>query len=114
MAVERKKTILVVDDDPAFRGSIGAVLQQDGYHVLEAAGVQAALSLIDMLGDHIGLMIIDLCLPDGGSGLDVIRAARNRNIPAKIVAASAIYDGLQLEIALNFGADVAIRKPHQS
>jgi DNA-binding NtrC family response regulator len=77
--------ILVVDDDPYVRESLRAVLEFEGYAVLEAADGKAAL---DILPQHpIELVLLDLELPRV-SGMEVLRhvAASDRGIGAVIVS----------------------------
>jgi CheY-like chemotaxis protein len=54
-------TILVVDDEPAVRGSVRQVLADSGYRVLEAGDGRAALGL---LSKGVDLLLTDLKLPD--------------------------------------------------
>lgn len=108
-----KRTILVVDDDDRFRVDMNRALHNAGYNVVEAVDGPEAISAIDRLRDGIDLMIVDMCLPSGQNGLDIIGAAHRSRIPAKIVAASAIVDELYLDMARHMGADVAIRKPQE-
>jgi CheY-like chemotaxis protein len=108
---ERQRTILIVDDDAEFRASVNGTLRRAGYRTVEAEHGAAALKALEAVGERIQLMIVDLCLPDKINGLDIIIEAAKRKIPAKIVAASGVWDEMHLEIAHQCGADLAIRKP---
>jgi CheY-like chemotaxis protein len=105
------QTVLIIDDDAQFRADLTAILGGAGYKALEAHDGRSALAALDEFGTGIDLMVVDLCLPENVSGLDVIIDATRRKIPIKIIAASAVFGQLQLDIAANVGADVAIRKP---
>jgi CheY-like chemotaxis protein len=76
------KTILIVDDDRDVRFALGAILNFDGYHVVEAAnGVEAVEITRRILPD---LVIMDIHMPvmDGLRAAEAIRAdERTRAIP---------------------------------
>lgn len=69
--------VLVVDDDPRMRALEHRILESGGYAVREAAGAQAALT---MLGDGLraDLLIADLDMPEisGEEMVHLVRAAR--------------------------------------
>ncbi len=56
------ETILVVEDDASVRAVIVEVLEDLGYHFIEAADANAALAAIET-GRHIDLLITDVGLP---------------------------------------------------
>jgi two-component system, cell cycle sensor histidine kinase and response regulator CckA len=56
--------ILVVDDDSIFRGFCQATLQYLGYTVLAASSGEEGIEMLAGEGDRIGLVILDLLLPD--------------------------------------------------
>jgi CheY-like chemotaxis protein len=69
------ETVLVVDDEGAIRLLITDVLQDAGYHVLEAADGPSGLKLLQS-GARIDLLITDVGLPGGFNGRQVADAAR--------------------------------------
>jgi CheY-like chemotaxis protein len=105
------QTILIIDDDSTFRTNLSGVRKAAGYKSIEAHDGRTALTAIDQVGTSIDLMIVDLCLPDDVNGLDIILTATRRKLPVKIIAASAVFDQLHLDIAKDLGADAALRKP---
>jgi len=64
-------TLLVVDDDEAFRAAIGGALERRGFAVSLAAGLAAALELAKQKVFEYAL--IDMRMP-GGSGTELVRA----------------------------------------
>jgi two-component system response regulator FlrC len=64
------ETILIIDDDPGFRGLMETILRGEGYTVQTAGSVAEARDYGSRCSYH--LVISDLKLPDG-SGLDVLR-----------------------------------------
>src|SRR5205807_524692 len=58
-----RETILLVEDEDAVRVIVSAVLQRQGYHVLEASTPQAALILFDQHARDIELLVSDVVMP---------------------------------------------------
>lgn len=56
------KKVLVVDDSQAVRQSVGYVLKEEGYEVVESADGLDALSQLDT--DSFGLIITDVNMPN--------------------------------------------------
>jgi signal transduction histidine kinase len=71
--VSDKRTLLVVDDDAETLGYLETVLRSAGYEIVTAADVPAARRALDCR--RFDMVLTDLSLP-GGSGLDVLEAAR--------------------------------------
>jgi DNA-binding response OmpR family regulator len=65
--------ILVVDDEPSVRESVGYALEQEGFDVTLAADGEEAEGQID--DDSFDLLILDIMMP-GKSGLDICREVR--------------------------------------
>ncbi len=74
-APERQEAIsvLVVDDDPAFRSIISRRLKRRGYLVQEAESAEAALELAK--GRHFDVAILDIALP-GADGVQLLEQLR--------------------------------------
>jgi CheY-like chemotaxis protein len=67
-------SILVVDDEPAFRSLLVDTLSQDGYHVIEAGdGAEAVVALEK--AKHVDLVVTDVRMPqmDGISMANELR-----------------------------------------
>jgi DNA-binding NtrC family response regulator len=57
---ERRKTVLIVDDDEGMRDTLTAVLRRD-YRLLKAATGETALQIMEK--EHVDLMMLDVRLP---------------------------------------------------
>ena len=69
-----KKKILIVEDDEFLRSLNAKKLEGENYHVIVAADGNAAIELIPReLPD---LVFLDLLLPGGKDGFDVLRAVK--------------------------------------
>jgi len=66
--------ILVVDDEPALRETMRAILQQNGFEVALAANVSEALRLIG--AERFDALISDLNIGEPGDGFTVVSAMR--------------------------------------
>ena len=94
-AVGGTETILVVEDEPAVRHLVRSLLRRRGYTVFEAGNGLEALKLWQEHGDHISLVLTDMVMPDGMSGLDLARRLRAANPGLRVVFSS----GYSAEIA---------------
>jgi CheY-like chemotaxis protein len=61
-AIDRGRTILVVEDEEAVREAAVAMLDELGYRCLEAADAQSALALVEH-GAHVDLVFTDVVMP---------------------------------------------------
>ncbi len=88
---KKKRSVLVVDDDPQAVQLLGAYLDSAGYEVLRAYGGQEGIDMAKRLNP--GLIILDLMMPEV-SGFDVIAALNGDSgtaaIPVLIVTAKQI------------------------
>lgn len=103
--------ILVVDDDDQIRRYLSIFLRNDGHSVAEAADGDAAAEALQAAA--FDLVVTDISMP-GMDGLELIRAVRERQPAAGILAISgAGWDDphLPLKLAKHFGADATLLKP---
>ena len=90
------ETVLVAEDDPRVRTLVLRRLAGLGYRALEAAdGPEALRRLGDVPG--VDLLLTDLAMPGGMSGLDLLRHARELRpgLPAVLTSGDAGPDGLR-------------------
>ncbi len=65
------ETILLVEDEPALRQLVRIILSRSGYCVLEASSGVAALALCKDHITEIDLLLTDLVMPEGVSGIQL-------------------------------------------
>lgn len=99
--------LLVVEDEPAIRNVLTALLETEGYRVVEAD--TALRAEIESRSHKPDLLLIDLGLPDG-DGIAIIRRVRAWS-PMPIVVLSARTQEEQKIAALDAGADDYVTKP---
>jgi PAS domain S-box-containing protein len=83
------KGVLLVDDEPAVRDALRALLQREGYSVFPAEDVSSALREFERNRERVSLVITDMMLPDG-SGVEVIRSLRELDPSLPVIAISGM------------------------
>ena len=103
--------ILVADDEPSVRESVGYALGQEGFEVTIATdGDDADAKLGD--GDvEFDLLVLDIMMP-GRSGLDLCRDVRGRS-PVPIILLTAKDAEVDKVVGLEVGADDYVTKPYR-
>jgi len=104
-------TILVVDDDRAFRGLVVEILASEGYRVLEAEDAEGAL---ETLSDReIDLVLTDQRMP-GISGVELARRVRTSANPPEVIVMTAYGTIAQAVEAMQSGVADYLTKPLES
>jgi PAS domain S-box-containing protein len=89
------ETILLVEDEPRVRKSIGTILERRGYRVLAAANPIEATKLWEKHHQEVALLLTDLVMPGGMNGHELAR-----QLQAAIPSLRVIYiSGYSPEIA---------------
>jgi FixJ family two-component response regulator len=99
--------ILIIDDDAAVLGSLGFLLETEGYAVLACGDVGELLSA-EM--PRPGCMIIDFRMPVM-NGLDVLRWLREKNIDAPAILITGRLDASIRKLAFESGFVRVLEKP---
>ena len=89
----RPLTVLVVDDEPAIRAIVAALLEEEGYHVKHAGDGLAAMREVE--ADGIDLILSDVRMPrlDGATMAWILRQ-RGYDLP--VILMSAAYADVDL------------------
>jgi two-component system, OmpR family, response regulator RegX3 len=100
--------ILIADDEPSVRDSVGYALAQEGF---EVTGVADGDEAAERVGDGIpyDLLILDIMMP-GPSGLDICRDVRSRSA-VPIILLTAKDAEVDKVVGLEVGADDYVTKP---
>jgi signal transduction histidine kinase/CheY-like chemotaxis protein len=83
-----KETILVVEDEPVLRDLAHVILADCGYHILEAASGREALGVWESHRDTIDLVLTDMVMPEGVSGMDLAQQLLAAKPNLKLIFAS--------------------------
>ncbi len=108
---ERGVTVLLVDDEPMVRRTLGRVLTRAGYLIREIADPQAALWAVRQSPEAFDLMLTDQNMP-GMSGLDLAEAVRSVRPDLPIVLSSGYLDDAAMVRVERLGIEGAIEKPY--
>jgi len=102
--------ILIVEDDKDMRSVLRRYLQKHGYLVSEAINGYEALDQIEK--EQYDLVLLDILMP-GMSGLDVLRAIREKHNSADlpVVMATAVGESKDIVRAFELGANDYVTKP---
>ncbi len=99
--------ILVVDDEPSVRESVGYALEQEGFRVTLAGDGEAAEE--KLADDPFDLLVLDIMMP-GKSGLDICRDVRASSA-VPIILLTAKDAEVDKVVGLEVGADDYVTKP---
>ncbi|MEO5803319.1 MAG: response regulator [Verrucomicrobiota bacterium] len=81
-------TILVVDDEPDLRELLQQVLEMHGYNVLQAGSGKEALEVWEKNSSRIDLLLTDLIMPEGMSGVALAGRLQTHRPLLKVVYTS--------------------------
>jgi two-component system cell cycle sensor histidine kinase/response regulator CckA len=107
-----KKAIMVVEDEPTLRSLVSKVLERSGYAVIESSSGVAALELFSKTKPHIDLLLTDMVMPDGISGLQLADTLKAQNPGLKVIfttgySAELMGKDFQIKEGVNF-----LQKPY--
>lgn len=97
-------SILIVDDDEAFRYAASKALQNAGYLVSSASDFRKALDLLDS-DAPLDLLITDIVMPERIHGFALARMARMRRVGLKVLYLTAF------DVPTSEAAGKVLRKP---
>ena len=100
--------ILIADDEPSVRDSVGYALDQEGFEVTGAVDGTDAEEKLKGDFDY-DLLILDIMMP-GKSGLDICREVRSRSA-VPIIILTAKDAEVDKVVGLEVGADDYVTKP---
>ncbi len=101
-------SILIVDDEPGVRSSLGAVLRDEGYDVDAVEGGEACLERLGRQAYDV--VVLDIWLP-GMDGLATLSRMRERQIDSEVVIISG-HGSVEAAVrAIKMGAFDFVEKP---
>jgi|SRR6185436_7580790 len=83
--------ILVVDDEPSVCRLIEQILKTAGHCVYTAHTVDKAVAIADMLGHELDILICDIFLQNGTSGVEVVRRVQPLCPQASVILISGDF-----------------------
>ncbi|HNY36399.1 MAG TPA: response regulator transcription factor [Petrotogaceae bacterium] len=106
-----KKTIMIVEDDPAISEMLSINLSKEGYDVLTAGSADEALKVIEE--KDVDFFIVDIMLPGSMDGFDLIRILKSSETHklTPMLILSAKDDSADKVAGLELGSDDYVTKP---
>lgn len=101
-------SVLVADDEPAFRLAVKLELAAPAFVVSEAQSGRQVLRFV--AESQPDVLFIDLAMPDG-EGMETIRTLRAEGYRGAIVAVSGAFPSPLLRVAEHLGANACLEKP---
>jgi len=101
--------ILVIDDNPAVVDILVTCLREAGYGVLGALTGDEGLK--DFVLSRPDLVLLDIALPDGMDGIELLKRIRSINPTARVIMVTGNTDPQLARQALELGALAYIDKP---
>lgn len=99
-------TILIIDDERSVRKTISAFLEQEGYNVTTAEGIEAARTLIP----GADLVISDIRMRDG-NGIKFIEELKEQGFEKPVLLMSGASNFAESERAIQLTEHPVIPKP---
>jgi signal transduction histidine kinase/ActR/RegA family two-component response regulator/HAMP domain-containing protein len=107
-----QETVLVVEDEPVLRSMAHMILEACGYNILEAGSGVEALRVWEDRHDSINLVLTDMIMPEGISGMELALKLRAAKPDLRIIFASGYsMDDLDPSIFRN-GCALFLQKPY--
>lgn len=110
-------SVMIVDDDPAVLTIGKAMLSTLPYEVIAASSGEDALEKLRPLvatGRRPDIIVLDLTMPGGMSGLDTLQEIRALDPRIGIIACSGFFEQSAHDLCVALGFMDAIEKPYTS
>jgi len=100
--------VLVVDDDPEIRRTLGLILEDDGYSVIAASAGSPALDLYSRF--HPDAVLLDVEMP-GVNGVETLRWLRQMDPDAHVAMLTGSCRRQDINASIEAGARDFVLKP---
>jgi len=107
---DKKKTVLIVDDEDVVLDVEGLMLKKMGFNILKANSSKKAYSLYRSKKDDIDLVILDMIMP-GDNGAATYQKLKMINPGIKVLISSGFWKDLNVRAILSDGKNSFIQKP---
>jgi len=101
-------SILIVDDEPSIRGSLGGLLSDEGFEILTASNGYEALKVMDK--DSPDLVLLDIWMP-GMGGIETLKEIKQSNPYIQVIIITGHGNVETAVKATKLGAFDLIQKP---
>lgn len=101
--------VLVVDDDKSVRDVLSRALVHKGFTVTAASSAQEAMDQLQR--KRFGLMLLDVRMPPGANGIDVLPKALDLDPDLRVIMLTAVSDLTTAARCMQLGAREFLTKP---
>lgn len=101
-------TVLVIEDDPQFRMTVTAYLEDSGFTILEASDGIEGMGLFE--ANNPDIVLTDLRMPRM-DGLGVVTAVKEQSPDTPVIAFTGTSEPSAAENAIRLGASECLFKP---
>ena len=101
------RRVLVIEDDPASREALCAILESRSWKVMTASTVVEAMYLLPSEPQH---LLLDLMLPDG-DGEKILRLVNQRKLSTKVTVLTAMSDPNRMQRLMDLHPHSMLMKP---
>jgi len=105
---DRPATVLIVEDEEGVRQVVAEALQEFGYRILLASDAHAAVSVLER--DPVDLLLSDIVMPGGMSGLELADKARQLQRGLPVLLTTGFAEAIDRAMAREPNVEL-LRKP---
>ncbi|MBL9193233.1 MAG: PAS domain S-box protein [Opitutaceae bacterium] len=109
-----QETILLVEDDATLRRFATLALEAFGYRVLAASNGQEAVALWQAGGDRCDLVLTDMVMPEGMTGLELVERLREMKPGLRAIVSSGYSTEITRPGVLTKAGVVYLPKPYET
>jgi DNA-binding NtrC family response regulator len=107
----QRHTVLLVEDDDIVRRLLRRVLEREGHEVLDAADAQEGLRHLRWHDGEIDVLLTDLVLPGGMSGVELALVALTLRPGIKLLCMSGYGEDVSIDVGALPERAAFIQKP---
>ncbi|MFZ4763886.1 MAG: response regulator [Roseimicrobium sp.] len=111
-----KARVLIVDDEPVLRAMASTILATFGCEVMNVSSAEEAVELMTFCAGNrklIDVVILDLVLPGGQSGMEAVRRLQQIHPEVRMIASSGFFAGAESQSScLDLGFHDILPKPY--
>lgn len=107
-----QETVLLVEDEPSVRRMVLSILRSQGYHVWDAESGVGALQLWELHKDNIDLLLTDVVMPGGLTGLQLGRRLLAEKPGLRVLYTTGYTDELLGDASRLRGTSAFLEKPY--
>lgn len=105
------ETIFVVEDEPTVREMVRLVLEKYGFTVITCPDGAQAIQIWNEITDRIDLLLSDVIMPEGISGIDLATTLRKQKPSLKVILTSGYSPDITPD-SLSHGGFIFLQKPY--